>query len=302
MNTPSSLNRLPTGITGNTRVFALVGHPVRHSLSPQMHTELFEEYGINGVYVAFDVHPKNADEVATAVRVLGLSGINLTVPFKERILPHLDHMTLASQEAGAVNVVVNVDGNLTGYNTDGEGFLGALREEHELDPAGLRFLLLGAGGAARAIASSVAASGAASICFLNRTIERAQKTADHLSPFHSHCEFSFGPLSAESFYQMGPQIDVVVNCLGSGAEAQVNAFEIDRLPPRAIWCDINYWMDNPPQLEACRKLGLRVSSGLGMLVHQGALSFELFTGQPVDVQRVHHILQQAQNLPGSKAR
>ena len=267
-----------------------------------MHTELLEEFGINGVYVAFDVHPKNADQVASAVRALGLSGINLTVPFKERILPHLDHMTLAAREAGAVNVVVNVEGVLTGYNTDGEGFLGALLEEHEATAEGLNCLLLGAGGAARAIASSLAAANASSICLLNRSPERAETCADQLSQLHPACRFSYGPLEKDHFDALSPQVDLVVNCLGSGAEDLIQSFSIKGLPPRAIWCDINYWMPNPPQIEACKKRGLRVSTGLGMLVHQGALSFELFTGLPVEVKRVHEILQRAQRLTGSKGR
>lgn len=290
-------HRLPVGITGNTRVFALVGHPVRHSLSPQMHTRLLEEYGINGVYVAFDVHPKNADELASAVRTLGLSGINLTVPFKERILPFLDHMTQAAREAGAVNVVVNVEGTLTGYNTDGEGFLRSIEEEHGLVAAGQRCLILGAGGAARAIASSLAAAGAASIGFLNRTLTRAEASIAHLQPVHTRCRFFAAPLASESFESLAPELDLVINCLGGGAEAAVASFDVQRLPDHAVWSDINYWMSTPPQLEACRKRGLRVSSGLGMLVHQGALSFELFTGLPVDAKRVQAILSQAQGLP-----
>ena len=262
-----------------------------------MHTVLLEEYGINGVYVAFDVHPKNADEVAAAVRVLGLSGINLTVPFKERILPFLDHMTLAAKEAGAVNVVVNVEGTLTGYNTDGEGFLRSLEEEHGLSAAGQRCLILGAGGAARAIASSLAAAGASQIGMLNRTVTRAENSIAHLQPSHTACEFFAGPLQEETFRNHAPQTELVVNCLGAGAEAAVASFDIHGLPETAVWSDINYWMPNPPQLSACQARGLRVSKGLGMLVHQGALSFELFTGLPVDASKVHAILAQAQGLP-----
>ncbi|RME28554.1 MAG: shikimate dehydrogenase, partial [Deltaproteobacteria bacterium] len=108
-------------ISARTRVFGLVGHPVRHSLSPAMYNELFQRYGLDAVYVAFDVDPTRAEAVADAVRTLGLVGVNLTVPFKERVLPALDHMTVAAEEAGAVNVVIHVGGTLTGYNTDGEG-------------------------------------------------------------------------------------------------------------------------------------------------------------------------------------
>ena len=281
---------LPPTITGHTRVFALVGHPVRHSLSPQMHSKLLEQCGLDGIYVAFDVNPEDADRVAEAIRVLGLSGVNLTVPFKERILPFLDEMTLAAREAGAVNVVTNVDGVLTGYNTDGEGFLASMREEHHFQPEGKRCLVLGAGGAARAITASLAAANAKEVVMLNRTLPRAEVAVASLSKFNPNCQLRAGALSPAVFEAFAPNIDLVVNCLGGGAEASVEALSIEAIAPRAIWADINYWMESPPQLENCKSRGLPVSTGLGMLIHQGALSFELFTGHPIDVASLHRIV------------
>ena len=160
-------------ISGHTRVFGLVGHPVRHSLSPRMHTALFEKFGMDAVYVAFVVDPNQASRVADAIRVMDLVGVNLTVPFKELILPDLDTITVAAEEAGAVNVVIQVDGVLVGYNTDGEGLISSLNEEHDFDPTGTHCVILGAGGAARAIAASLAVSGAESVVLLNRTEERS---------------------------------------------------------------------------------------------------------------------------------
>ena len=259
------------GITGHTRIFGLVGHPVRHSLSPEMHTALFQKLGLDAVYVAFDVDPARADRVADAIRTLDLVGVNLTVPFKERVLPHLDHLTVAAQEAGAVNCVINLDGHLTGYNTDGAGLVGALDEEHGFVPAGTRVAVLGAGGAGRAAASTLAAEGA-TVHLLNRTVARAEAACERI-------DATPGPLTADGF---SAPFDLVVNCLGGGAETLVEALPIEHLPDSAIWCDVNYWMPNPPRIAACRARGLRVSEGLGMLVHQGALSFELFTGHEVD--------------------
>ena len=283
----------PPTITGNTRLFALVGHPVRHSLSPQMHCQLLAHCGVDGTYVALDVNPDAAHQVADAIRTLGLVGVNLTVPFKERILPMLDTLTLAAQEAGAVNVVINVDGHLTGYNTDGEGFLGAMQEDHNFNPQNQHCILLGAGGAARAIAASLAAGGAKQIVLLNRTLSRAQLAAESLRAIHPSCQFKTGELNPDEFARWAPKSDLVVNALGGHANANVNALTIAHLGPRAIWSDINYWMANPPQIQACKKRGIRTSTGLGMLVHQGALSFELFTGHPVEVSLLHQILSAA---------
>lgn len=271
-------------ISGHTRIFGLVGHPVRHSLSPEMHTTLLRQLGLDAVYVAFDVDPRHADHVATSIRTLDLVGVNLTVPFKEAILGDLDHLTLAAREAGAANVVINVDGHLTGYNTDGAGLVAALAEEHGFSAVGARVAVLGAGGAGRAVASGLAAAGAVRVDLHNRTVARAEQSAQHLAGFHPACDFHAAPLT-----DPGP-VDLVVNCLGGGAEAAVAALSLDALPPTAIWCDINYWMAEPPQVAAAAARGLRVSTGLGMLIHQGALSFELFTGYPVAPARIRAFL------------
>ncbi|MED5370977.1 MAG: shikimate dehydrogenase [Myxococcota bacterium] len=271
-------------ISGHTRVFGLLGHPVRHSLSPEMHTTLFQELGLDAVYVAFDVDPGRAHQVGQAIRTLDLVGVNLTVPFKTAILPQLDHVTQAALEAGAVNVVTQIDGELTGTNTDGIGLVRALVEEHGFQARGSRCTLLGAGGAARAVAAHLASEGAASVTLCNRTRSRAEQACEHLRSFHPSVRFVAAPLSA-----LEPS-ELVVNCLGGGAESTVQALDLSPLPNHAIWCDINYWMDQPPKLAECAARGLRTSDGLGMLIHQGALSFELFTGHPVDPARIRAFL------------
>ena len=126
----------PGDVSARTRVFGLVGHPVRHSLSPDMYNTLFRRYGLEAVYVCFDVDPRQARGVSDAVRTLGLAGVNLTVPFKETCLPYLDSLTKAAQEAGAVNVVTHVDGALQGYNTDGEGLMRSLEDDAGLSLGG----------------------------------------------------------------------------------------------------------------------------------------------------------------------
>lgn len=277
-------------ISGRTRVFGLVGHPVRHSLSPELHNALFRRLGMDAVYVAFDVDPRRAAGVADAIRTLDVVGVNLTVPFKEAVLPHLDAVTIAAQEAGACNVVIQLDGHLTGYNTDGEGLARALEEEHTLDPRGRRVVVLGAGGSARAIAAAMAARGAAEVVFCNRRPERAEAACAHLRAQIPGCGFWAAPLDPGGFGPLALQAGLVVNALGAGAEAAVRGLPVDGLPADAIWCDINYWMREPPQLAACAARGLRTSTGLGMLLHQGALSFELFTGTPIEARDLREIL------------
>ena len=285
------------GISGRTRVFGLIGHPVRHSLSPTLHTALFSRLGLDAVYLAFDVHPERADRVADAIRTLGLSGVNLTAPFKERVLPHMDRLTIAAEEAGAVNVITNVDGHLTGYNTDGEGLIQDLERRAGWRPGGRVCAVLGAGGAGRAVAVSLAAADAGVVYLFNRTFGKAADACEHMARSMPHITFRPAALYHRSFAEVAGELDLVVNCLGPGAEETVRRFDIDALPERALWCDINYWMEAPPLLRACRERGLQTLDGLGMLLHQGALSFELFTGHPVAVAELEQIVGEGRDRP-----
>jgi shikimate dehydrogenase len=255
-----------------------------------MHNALFARFGLDGVYLAFDVHPDRAEQVASAIRTLDLVGVNLTVPFKERVVPLLDRRTQAVEEAGAANVVTNVDGWLTGYNTDGEGLVRSLEEECDWRPAGRRCLVLGAGGAGRAVAASLAAGGAARVCILNRTVARARRATEHLARFSPQVAFSAGALSAQVMAAEAPQTDLVVNALGGGARDAVASLDIGPLPRESLWVDINYWMADPPQTAACAARGVQFVNGMGMLIHQGALSFELFTGHPIEPAELRRIL------------
>ena len=277
-------------ITGHTRVFGLVGHRARYSLSPEMHNALLARLEIDAVYLLFDANPNKAQALAEAIRVLDLSGVNLTVPFKERIMPWLDHLTVAAREAGAVNLVTQVEGVLTGYNTDGEGLVASVAAEHGFQAVGRVCVVLGAGGAGRAVASSLAAAGAARVVLLNRSEERVQRAVSQLGEHQPDAHFEAGALEPASMERWGPEAGLVVNCLGSGAEGLVESLPIEVLGPEAIWVDINYWMDEPPRVAACAERGLATSTGIGMLVHQAALSFELFTGHPVDPEELRSVL------------
>lgn len=277
-------------ITGQTRVFGLIGHPVRHSLSPAMHNELFRRRKIDGVYAAFDVAPGRAGGVASAIRTLGLSGVNLTVPFKEAVMADLDGYSSSAGVAGAVNVVVVQNGELIGYNTDGVGYLRALKEELGADVSGRAIAILGAGGTARAIAAALAADGAVSVTFFNRTMARAEAACAALGGAFSGVRFQAAPLAAGAFRLYSPSFDIVVNCTGGGAVETVAGFDVRGLRAGAIWSDVNYWMPDPPQLVACAGRGVRIQRGIGMLVHQGAESFRLFTGVAVDGDTVRGVL------------
>ena len=274
-------------VDGSTRVFALVGHPVKRSLSPAMHNELFRRRGVNAIYVALEVDPSAAESVPAAVRTLGLGGVNLTVPFKERVIPLLDELHPGAAAAGAVNVVVNRSGRLIGHNTDGEGYVRALQEEMGVGPEGKDVGILGAGGTGRAVAAAVGARGARSVTLYNRTLDRAERAVAALREGFPATHFEARPLEKAAFDQAH---QLVVNCTAAAAGEVVQALPIEQLRPGSIWTDANYYLADPPQLAACAARGIRVQRGIGMLMHQGALSFTLFTGAPVGVEAIRGVL------------
>ncbi|MCB9781146.1 MAG: shikimate dehydrogenase [Alphaproteobacteria bacterium] len=279
-------------ISARTRLFGLVGHPVRHSLSPAMYNELFRRYGLDAVYMAFDVDPDRAEAVGEAIRTLDLVGVNLTVPFKERVLPDLDHITVAAEEAGAVNVVVHVGGVLTGYNTDGEGLMRYL-DAQGIKLSGARGVVLGAGGTGRAVASAFLDRGAAGVTLHNRTLSRAIDAVKALERRFGHADLDARPLSEAEFARTAPHADIIVNCTAGGAKSTIAGLDPAHAASGATWVDVNYWMPDPPHQQRCRALGLRFETGLGMLVHQGALAFELFTGHPVEAPVLEEIIRRA---------
>lgn len=278
-------------ITGHTQVFGLLGHPVRHSLSPAMHTRLFTALGVDAVYVAFDVHPDTTGErLVDAIRTLDVRGVNLTVPFKSRLVPHLDHVTEAAREADAVNVVIQHGGELTGYNTDGEGFCRSLEEDWRPELDGVTAAILGTGGAGRAIAASLADRGASQVLLLNRTESHARTAQRCLRARYPDVDWRTGPLTRRHFASVAPGLDLAVVCTSGAADSLLRSLDPLALPAHAAWCDINYWQTDPPHSATLRASGRAFVDGLGMLIHQGALSFELFTGLPVDPSRIRQQL------------
>ena len=260
----------PAATTGRTATYALVGHPVARSRSPGLHGALFAAAGIDAVYVCLDVDPERAAGVAAAVRTLGLAGVNLTVPLKEAVLPHLDGLSPAAAAAGAVNTLWWEGARLMGDNTDGAGLLDAAHE------AGARAdapaVLLGAGGTARAVAAALLAAGCPRVTLLNRTRARATAAADALG-----C--ASGPLTPAAFTAAAAGAGLVVNCTGGAAAGAVAALPLGALPAPAVWVDANYWMPDPPQEAACAARGLRFQRGHAMLLHQGVRAWRRWTGR-----------------------
>src|SRR5512139_3016439 len=244
-----------------------------------MQEAAFAALGLNWRYLTMEVKPENLADALRGVRALGMRGINLTIPHKVAVMPLLDDIATDAQIIGAVNTVYREGDWLIGANTDGKGFLRGLRDEAQIDPQGKRVAVLGAGGAARAITFELAFAGASELTVINRSVERGRQLAEALRKDTSTAVHF---VSWSSTYVVPPEIDILVNATSIGLYPDVEALpdiSLDQARADLFVCDV---IPNPPDtrlIQLARSRGLRTLNGLAMLVHQGTIGFELWTGQ-----------------------
>ena len=275
-------------INGSTQVVGLFGWPISHTFSPAMHNAAFEALNLNWVYIPLPLAPEQISNAIPSLNTLNFVGANVTIPHKQAIMRYLDHIDTSARDIGAVNTIVLRDEGVSGHNTDEYGFLQSLLEAG-FDPKGARCLILGAGGAARATVFSLANVGATEITICNRTVERAAFLVDDLHNRFDNIHFSYETLAPQSLERVDGQIDLVVNTTSVGMTPRIEAspWPEDVSLPQAVICDLVY---NPPQTRFLRQAeaaGLKTIDGIGMLVHQGARSFEIWTDHspPTDLMR-----------------
>lgn len=275
-------------ITGKTAVYGIVGDPVAHSLSPLMHAAFAEAVGEDLVYVPFPVREAHFAAALAGLPALGVRGVNVTVPHKERAHALVQELTPEAAGIGAVNTLHFVEGRVLGHNTDAAGFSLSL-DDTGLDWRGRTALVIGAGGAARAILWALGTSGATAIHLANRTLARAEALAAAFPQFPIHPL----PLDRDRLTPLLHEVGLVVNTSSRGLHGEGHPeLELARLPKTGIICDIVYNPISTPLLAAANSMGLRTVDGLGMLLHQGAASFRLWTGQHPPVAAVKEKLEQ----------
>jgi shikimate dehydrogenase len=263
-------------ISGTTKILAVIGHPVDHTGSPAMHNFMCQQRGLDYVYVAFNIDPSHLESAISGIRSLNIVGVNVTIPYKEAVIPFLDQLDPLAQKIGAVNTIVNQNGLLIGYNTDGQGFLQALMQEHHTEIKDKNIVILGAGGAAKSIAYSVSQKCPKSVTIANRTIEKATALA-------ASCGAT-GIGLTEALYTPLSDADIVINttAVGMGAlKDRVPVSQFDWVNKQLI-CDIIYSPSETLFLKESRLRGAVTLNGKGMLAGQGQLAFELFTGVSAD--------------------
>jgi len=274
-------------INAETGLLGVLGHPVGHSLSPKIHNAALAAQGLNFVYLAFDVTPEGLPLAIKGLRELGMRGVNLTIPHKETAMPLLDAVEPVAERAGAVNTVVNAGGRLLGANTDVAGFIAALRLVCPAGVAGLQCLLLGAGGAARAVAVGLASEGVGKIWIYNRTLSRAEKLCAAITGWTDGpaCDVA----TAETLERVSLSVDVLINATPYGMESGVKdpIVPVDIIHSRQCVIDLVYGQTGTPLTRVAEERGAAAIDGTEMLIIQAAESYRLWTGMepPVEVMR-----------------
>lgn len=265
------------------KVVGIIGYPLGHSVSPAMHNAAFRELGLDYEYIPFEVEPADLGEALHGLRALHIAGFNVTIPHKEVIVPLLDEVTKLARVIGAVNTVENQDGTLVGYNTDAPGFIESLREDAGFDPEGKRAVILGAGGAGRAVATILAEVGAKEIVIADVIEEKARELAEYLgSAMETTCKAAhLGDLDLAG-------VDLLVNATPVGMHPKVNDSPLPAgvkiKNKKLLVYDLVYNPADTKLLKTAKAAGCKICSGLGMLVRQGALAFTIFTGEEAPVE------------------
>lgn len=280
-------------LDSHTVMYGVFGDPVKHSKSPLMLNRAFQENGINAAYTAFHVTPEKLEAAVQGIRALGFGGVNVTIPHKLEVMRYLDDIDEGARLIGAVNTIVNRDGKLIGYNTDGIGYVRSLKEETGFQVQGSKLLLIGAGGAARGVAYALAKESPSIIYIVNRSKERAEQLSKDIGRMVQCVSVDLTELSDI------PQVDFIVNTTSVGMHPNV-----DELPIDSVW--LNRWMSvhtivsdlvyNPLQTRFLREaadLGATTHSGLGMFVYQGAYAFEYWTGQEAPVAVMRNVVERS---------
>ena len=279
-------------IDGYTRLAAVVANPIKHSISPFIHNSAFEATGINGVYLAWEVEMGDLAETLANIRRYQMFGINLSMPYKEEVIPYLDELSDEVRLIGAVNTVVNQNGNLIGYNTDGKGFFKSLPS---FKISGKKMVLLGAGGAAKAILTQAILDGVSQLSVFVRSISM-EKTKAYLETLQSETGFRVDLYALEEHSVLQEKIadsDLLVNATSVGMDGKSSPVpENLLLPENLLVADIIYQPFETPFLQWAKSQGNVAVNGLSMLLCQAAEAFKLWTGKEMPTDQIWESLKQ----------
>jgi shikimate dehydrogenase len=272
-------------ISGKTKLYGIFGYPVEHTFSPGMHNAAFHKLHLDACYIPFSVSPENLGEATKALIPLGLCGVNITIPHKGKIITYLDELSEDARLIGAVNTIEIKDGKLIGHNTDGRGFLRSLRDNTGFNPRGKQIFIIGSGGAARAVGFSLALAGTKKIMFTDLDpVKAVALVTDITEKTGRLVEY----VKHESVAQSAAKAHCIINATPLGLK-RVDPLPIPRenIQKKHLICDLVYNPAETKFLQAARANGAKILPGIGMLLYQGVIAFEIWTGQkaPITIMR-----------------
>lgn len=282
-----------------TTLLGLIGYPIGHSYSPLLHNSTLRRLGLNYVYLAFSVKPGELADAVVGIRSLNIRGVNVTIPYKEEVISLLDKIDPLAERVGAVNTIVNDEGILKGYNTDVIGIKRMIEEEAGFMIEEKNVVIVGAGGAARAVGVAVCESGAAGITIINRTHKKAKLLADFLEKTYSNLSIGYVELSVDQYYNVIKEADLLIDTTPIGMAPEIKVSPV--IEPQALHRDLLVidLVYNPAEtvlLKAARDVNASCLNGEGMLLYQGIESFKLWTGHEPEVTKWKEILKKRKNF------
>lgn len=272
-------------INTETEILGLIGYPLEHTFSPYLHNYALDKLDLNYVYLTFEIRPENLQEGIKGLKSLGIRGVNVTIPYKEKVLSFLDEVDSLADEIGAVNTIINKDENLKGFNTDALGFKRMLEEDGDFEINNKKVLIIGAGGASRAVGSVLCRNGIKELYLINRTRKKAEELGHIWQKNYPHVKIETGILAPEYYNLLLKRVDLVVDTTPVGMSPEIDVppvISTEKFHSNLLVVDLVYNPAVTTILDAARKAGAKTLNGQGMLLYQGIEAFELWTGVDPD--------------------
>jgi shikimate dehydrogenase len=283
-------------INGKTKIIGVIGKNIENSLSPLIHNQIILKYSLNFCYLPFKVTENDLSQAIQGIKALNIRGVNITFPYKEKVIEFLDEVEESARRIGAVNTIVNNKGFLTGYNTDVIGFKKSLQEDGKFVIKEKKAVILGAGGAARAVVYALLEEEIEEICIFNRTLEKAKKIKQNLSSFFPKSRIIVFPLEGEDLKDKIEKAHLLVNATSLGMPPRVDNTPLpdEKLfHPNLLVYDLIYHPVRTLFLRQAERAGAKIINGLPMLVYQGIESFYLWTGLKPEGEEVLEIIKRS---------
>ncbi len=279
-------------INTKTKLLGLLGNPLEHSFSPIMHNKAYEKNNLNYLYLPLEIEEDNIEDVLKGIKHMKFIGFNVTIPYKLKIMEFLDEIHPLAKKIGSVNTVKISGGKLIGFNTDGMGFVKSLENNSKINITENKFLLLGAGGASRSIAMTLADKGAEQIFIANRTVNKAKELSEEINNKVRKCCSFVDINNIENMKITAKNVDIIINTTSLGMYPNIEGcpIDIDLLLKKHLVTDIVYNPVKTKLLREAENKGCRIQTGLGMLINQGAEAFEIWTDKEAPVEDMKEVI------------